>query len=213
MPTTLILIRHGHTAANGDEPRMSGWTDFPVSPLGREQIEALARRMAHEPPSSAVYTSPLQRTLDTARKIAGPRHGPLRVVQDLREIGCGEVDGWPVSRVRERYPDLWAENFRQRDPNFRWPGGESYCELRERCVAALRRIAAAHPGERVVVVTHAGPISSVIGALRGESPAAWESCRPGNCSLTLVEWEGDLGVLTRFDDRNHLEANRRPPGG
>lgn len=193
---------------------MSGWTNFPLSDLGRRQAEALSRRLAEEAASiSALYASPLQRASDTARALTGL--GEIRCLEDLREIGCGEVDGWPLSQVRERYPDLWEANLRQDDPDFRWPGGESYRELRDRSLAALDRIAAAHPGERVAVVTHAGVLSQVIGWLHGTSPAEWAKFRPGNCSLTEVEWAGDCGTVRTFDDRSHLaginpEEERRP---
>jgi broad specificity phosphatase PhoE len=222
MPTgaaRLILIRHGHTAANSGsaEPRMSGWTNFPLSDLGRRQAEALSRRLTEGPPVSALYASPLQRASDTARALTGLRIREIRYLEDLREIGCGEVDGWPVSQVRERYPDLWEANLRQDDPDFRWPGGECYRELRDRSLAALNRIAAAHPGERVAVVTHAGVLSQVIGWLHGTGPAEWSRFRPGNCSLTEVEWAADRGTVLVFDDRSHLEEvnpeREREPSG
>jgi broad specificity phosphatase PhoE len=202
----LILIRHGHTAANsGGEPRMSGWTDFPLSPFGRRQAEALSRRLAAgEPSASRLYTSPLQRAADTARALAAVTGGDLVPEEDLREIGCGEVDGWTVSAVREHYPHLWEANFRQHDPDFGWPGGETYRNFRERCLSGMRRIAAAHPGERVLVVTHAGLISQVIGWLQGLGPESWERFRPGNCSLTEVLWREDCGSVAAFDDRSHL---------
>lgn len=236
-PARLLFIRHGHTAANSNsEGRMSGWTDFPLSDLGRRQAEALSRRLAHGPPVSALYASSLQRASDTARALTGLKIKiqDVRYLEDLREIGCGEVDGWPVSRVRERYPDLWEANLREDDPDFRWPQGESYREFRDRSLAAVSRIAAAHPGERVAVVTHAGVICEVIGWLHGTSPAEWSRFRPGNCSLTEVEWAGDCGTVLVFDDRSHLEevnpeeetrpseearsalesgANTCPPGG
>jgi broad specificity phosphatase PhoE len=234
-PAWLVLLRHGHTAANSGsaEPRMSGWTNFPLSELGRRQAECLSRRLAEAPPVSALYASPLQRASDTARALTSLGKREIRYLEDLREIGCGEVDGWPVSRVRERYPDLWEVNLRQEDPDFRWPGGESYRELRDRSLAALNRIAAAHPGERVAVVTHAGVLSQAIGWLHGTSPAEWSRFRPGNCSLTEVEWAAGCGTVLVFDDRSHLEeinpdaegpaaeaaaareagANTCPPGG
>lgn len=236
MPSTrLVLIRHGHTAANSGSAvlRMSGWTNFPLSDLGRRQAEALSRRLAAEAPAlSALYASPLQRASDTARAFTGL--GEIRYLEDLREIGCGEVDGWPVSRVQERYPDLWEANRRQDDPDFRWPEGESYRELRDRSLAALGRIAAAHPGQRVAVVTHAGVLCQAIGWLHGTSPAEWSRFRPGNCSFSEVEWAGECGTVLTFDDRSHLEevnpeeetqpsdearsalesgANTCPPGG
>lgn len=185
---------------------MSGWTDFPLSPLGCRQAQALARRLAQELPVSALYTSPLQRAHDTARALTDLGLPDPKPLDDLREQGCGEVDGWPVSEVRQRFPGSWEANFRQDDPDFRWPGGESHRELRERCLAAVRRLAAAHPGERIAIVTHAGVICTVVGWLHGTSPAEWEKFRPGNGSLTEIDWTGDRGTVLRFDDRAHLAA-------
>jgi alpha-ribazole phosphatase/probable phosphoglycerate mutase len=195
---------------------MSGWTDIPLSDRGRRQVACLARRMPSEP-ASVLYASPLLRALETARPVAQVVGAEVRLEPGLREIHCGEVDGWTVEEVRRRYPDLWAANLRQDDEGFRWPGGETYRELRERSLGALRRIAAAHPGERVLVVTHAGVISQVLGCLRGINPARWECYRPGNCSLTELDWEGETGRLVSYDDRGHLEdleppASTRPPG-
>lgn len=202
--TRLILIRHGHTSSNSSGGvRMSGWTDTPLSGRGRRQVACLARRLSSEP-ASVLYSSPLLRALETARPAAEAAGAELRLEPDLREIHCGEVDGWPVEDVRRKYPQLWEANLRQDDEGFRWPGGESYRELRERSLGALRRIAAAHPGERVLVVTHAGVISQAVGCLRGVGPACWERFRPDNGSLTELDWEGETGRVVSYDDRGHL---------
>lgn len=205
-PALLVLVRHGHTAGNdaGRRVRMSGRTDLPLSPLGRRQAEVLSAALRAGPRAAAVHASPLARALDTARGLAGPHLGPLRLAPDLQEIDCGEVDGLPVGEVEERYPDLWRANRRQDDPGFRWPGGESYAELRARILAALSRIAGAHAGERVVVVTHAGVIAQALGFLHDVGPERWERFRPGNCSLTEVWWRQGSGRLVRFDERSHL---------
>jgi broad specificity phosphatase PhoE len=195
---------------------MSGWTDTSLSDRGQRQVACLVHRMSSAP-ASVLYASPLLRALETARPVAEAVGAELRLEPDLREIHCGDVDGWPVEEVRRCYPDLWEANLRQDDEGFRWPGGETYRELRERSLGALRRIAAAHPGERVLVVTHAGVISQVLGCLHGINPARWECYRPGNCSLTELDWEGETGRLVSYDDRGHLEepglpASTRPPG-
>jgi broad specificity phosphatase PhoE len=214
----LILIRHGHTSSNSSGGlRMSGWTDTSLSDRGWRQVACLARRLPSEP-APVLYSSPLLRALETARPVAEAAGAELRLEPDLREIHCGEVDGWPVEKVRRLYPGLWEANLRQDDEGFRWPGGESYRELRERSLGALRRIAAAHSGERVLVVTHAGVISQIVGCLRGTGAARWECHRPENCSLTEVDWEAESGRLVSFDDRGHLEepwppASRHPRGG
>jgi broad specificity phosphatase PhoE len=142
-----------------------------------------------------------------------------RVWPSLREIGCGGVDGWTLARVRRRFPRLWAANLARADERFRWPGGESYREFRARCLRAIRRIAAAHLGARVVVVTHAGVITQVLAAIHGIAPARWDAFRVGNASVTVVRWDrrgAAAGAaeatrlagaaLVRFDDRSHLEG-------
>jgi broad specificity phosphatase PhoE len=210
--TRLVLIRHGQTASNGGSPgmRMSGWTDLPLTERGWHQAKLLRRRLEAGAPFAAIYTSPLQRARDTALGLYEAGLGPLRVREDLREIHCGEVDGRPVDEVQRHFSEYWEANLRQEDEDFRWPGGESYREFRERCLRAIRALAAAHPGERVAVVTHSGLISQVLGALHGLSPARWEPFRPDNTALTELDWSGEHGVLVRFDDRAHLAGLDAP---
>jgi alpha-ribazole phosphatase/probable phosphoglycerate mutase len=201
----LIFVRHGHTVANDVEDlRVSGWTDFPLSPLGRKQAAALRRRLLLAPPD-VIYTSPLQRASATADALADLASAPPQLLADLREIHCGEADGRPYLEAQERFPEVWAANLRQEDESLRWPGGESYREFRDRCLDAVRRIAEAHPGERVLIVTHAGVICQVMGTIHGKSAASWDSFRPGNCSLTEIEWRGETGIVHGFDDRSHLD--------
>lgn len=204
-PARLIFVRHGHTAANeADDARISGWTDFPLSPLGQRQAAALRRRLLLAPPDF-IYTSPLQRASATADALADLAPASPQRLDGLREIHCGEADGRTVHEAQQRFPEVWAASQRQEDESLRWPGGESYREFRERCLDAVRRIALAHPGERVVIVTHAGVICQVMGTLHGKSPASWNSFRPGNCSLTEIEWRGETGIVHGFDDRSHLD--------
>lgn len=199
--TTILLVRHGHTAGNasGSNVLMSGWTDLALSSEGARQARAVAAYLAREPRLAAVYTSPLQRAVRTADEIARAC-GVLRVLDPgLREINCGDADGLTIAAVQQRYPSEWARNLAQDDPDFRWPGGESYRELRARCWAALQAIAARHRGARVVAVTHAGVISQVLGRITGESEARWGAMRPRNASLTELAWDDGGARVISFD--------------
>jgi alpha-ribazole phosphatase/probable phosphoglycerate mutase len=181
---------------------MAGWADFPLTELGVDQASALASRLFHEQRPSTIVSSPLQRAVCTATIVSERLScGPVALEPGFREIGCGDVDGWPTQRVQERYPREWDANLRQLDPDFRWPGGESYREFRDRVVGTLGRIAEQHPSQRVLVVTHAGVISQIVGYVRGDSPARWESFRPRNATITQVEWHAGKLRLVRFDDR------------
>jgi alpha-ribazole phosphatase/probable phosphoglycerate mutase len=183
---------------------MAGWADVPLSPAGRAQIERLTRYLARGPRFDAIYSSPLSRAGDTAQALAAAGLGPLHFHEGLKEINCGEVDGMPVGRVQRAFPELWEENRRQVREDFRWPGGESYREFRNRCLAAVTRIASDHPGGHVALVTHAGVISQIMGFVAGLSAARWEAFRPGNASISEFAWRGSFGVVISFDRRDHL---------
>ena len=204
--TTLVLIRHGHTDANGGtEPmRMSGSTDTALSSRGRTEVRLLRDELSSSAPFGAIYTSPLQRARDTARLLEDAGMGALVVEPNLREIDCGLVDGWPVERVQREYPAAWSANGRQDDDDFRWPGGESYREFRARCIAAMQRIARELDGGRGAVVTHAGVIAQILGWIAGMPPARWEPFRPPNASITEVRWMPNGPQVIRFADCAHL---------
>lgn len=203
--THLVLIRHGHTISNSAAAaQLSGRTDIPLSELGREEVRRLAGRLRQELPFTGVYTSPLRRAYHTALALADAGCGPLHVCVDLQEIDCGVLDGQPLEVVKQRVPDLWAANLRQENEEFRWPGGESYREFRSRCLRAIRAIARARRGERVAIVTHAGVVSQVVGAIEGLSPARWDRYRPRNTALTEIDWSWGRGRVVRFDDHAHL---------
>jgi broad specificity phosphatase PhoE len=196
----LLLIRHAEMQGTTEDPAglLCGWCDSPLSARGRRQAEALARRLTHEPPATVLYSSPLRRAAETAAVLSEKLALAVRWTPRLREISCGILDGHSISEAQSKYPELWRRNLAQTDEDFRWPGGESYREFRARCLGVLERIAAQHPGERVLVVTHAGVISQCLGWLNGKSAAQWEPYRPRNASITEVRW---AEAVLRFDDR------------
>ncbi|HKU44083.1 MAG TPA: histidine phosphatase family protein [Polyangiales bacterium] len=201
MATTILLLRHAHTASNatGLDVRMSGWTDVALSDAGRREAAVVARQIANTMQPHALITSSLTRAVQTAREIERGCGIEACIEPCLREIGCGNVDGLTLAQVQQSYPDAWRRNLLQCDPDFRWPAGESYREFRERVLRTLERIARTFPGERTVVVTHAGVISQVVGFLNGRSAAEWSSFRPRNCSITELVWSDAGPRVVAFD--------------
>jgi broad specificity phosphatase PhoE len=185
--------------------RLSGWTDVPLSAEGALEAALVARALCADAPFGAVYASPLQRARQTAERIRESVRAQLLVEPGLREIHCGDVDGRSVEHVRLHHPAAWARNAGERDEDFRWPGGESYREFRARCLRAARAIASRHRGERVLLVTHAGFISQVLGWIAGVSCARWSSFRPRNASISVIEWSRGRGEIVTFDEHAHVE--------
>lgn len=212
-PTSFALVRHGHTAANGGPSgmRLSGWTDTPLSHEGEREALRVAERLRDEPPFAALYASPLQRAVRTAERISEALRLPVRLEPGLREIFCGRVDGRSVEHVRAQHADAWSRNAEERHEDFRWPGGESYREYRARCLRTVRWIAARHRCERVLLVTHAGFISQVLGWATGLGCARWSAYRPANASVSRVEWAGGSARVLAFDEREHLAERAGTP--
>lgn len=202
----LILVRHAaiECSFNG-AALLCGSHNAPLSRRGREQVLALGAKLSAEPAASALYSSPLRRALETAQAAAPELVAAMRVVPELAEIDCGAVEGLPLQRIEREYAELWRMNLAQKNPGFRWPGGESYSEFRQRVLRGIRQIAARHSGERVLLFTHAGVVNQVLGAMAGQSAAHWENFRPGNASLTEVLWQGGTGEVLRFSDPSEPE--------
>ncbi|MFF5531691.1 histidine phosphatase family protein [Streptomyces cinerochromogenes] len=150
-PTTLLLARHGQTVWHA-ENRYAGVSDVALTDTGRAQAEALGRWAAGHP-VDAVWTSPLSRAVATAAPACRALGLTPHREPDLRECDFGVVEGRTLAEFAERDPAA-AEAFRADPVAHPFPGAEDPRAAAARGTAALRRIAAAHPGERVLVVAH-----------------------------------------------------------
>lgn len=141
MRTRLWLVRHGATAW-GEAGRLTGRTDLPLSPAGREQARALGTRLAGRA-FDGVWTSDLTRAAETAALAWGEAIPDPR----LREVDFGALEGM-------RWDELSAED-RERLLAFEGaPGGERVADLRRRVVGFLGGL----DGGRHLVFTHGGVI-------------------------------------------------------
>ena len=187
--TTIYLARHGESDWNAAN-RFQGHSDRPLTDLGREQAQALGELVAAEN-VEAIYSSPLKRALETALIVA-VRSG-LEVVEDedLREVDTGSWSGLSRAEVQERFPERFE---RWTSGGAGWEDGESYEEMAERVLAAVNRIAAAHPGGRVLIVSHGGPIRAIQGAANGMDIDEYRRLRPvePNARLTAVTFENGV---------------------
>lgn len=179
MPGTRILLaRHGETDWNR-VGRWQGHADQPLNETGREQAAELGRRLNGRG-IAAVYSSDLRRASETAT-IVGAELG-IEVIQDpaLREIDVGSWSGLTRDEVAERFPEGFA----------RWRAGEighdgeTREQLATRVIPAVERIAHAHPGDTVLVVTHGGVIRTLLRHAAGDAGAVLENT--ATVALTLI---------------------------
>ena len=156
------MVRHGETDWNR-ENRFQGHADPPLNDAGRAQARELAGRLDGEPVAVA-YTSPLERAHETAQIVCRRLGVELHVSASLMEVDVGSWSGLTRAEVEARFPDGYR---RWLDYGHGWDDGESYDELGERVVSGLLEIAARHPEELVLAVTHGGPIRSALAASAG----------------------------------------------
>jgi broad specificity phosphatase PhoE len=137
---------------------------------------------------SAIYSSPLARARQTAEVLAPP---PIRIVDALRELHHGALEGLTGADAIARYPGF-LDAFAADPTELCVPEGESLGAVRDRALAAVRRIAADHaPGDRVAVVTHQMVIASLACTLSGEPLASWRRFGVPNTGSIALGWDGE----------------------
>lgn len=157
MSAGLLLIRHGHTAWNG-QGRYQGHLDTPLDSEGLAQAEALVIAF-RQLRLAAVYSSDLSRAVATAQPLARAHGLPVVTDPRLRELDFGQWDGRLAEEVIAADPPGWQAWWE--DPlTLAPPGGETLVALWERVRACLDELAAHHVADQgtVAVVTHGGPL-------------------------------------------------------
>jgi broad specificity phosphatase PhoE len=191
-PTRLCLIRHGQTP-DSVQGRCIGSTDTPLSAAGVACAERLGnafRRLGVD----AVYSSRLQRATATAAPLAASTGQEVRLAGGLDEIDFGALEGLTFDEVASRHPDLY-QRWMTAPTQVRFPGGESYAELKLRAVASMTEILTRHRGSTVIAVSHGGPIRAILASILEMPDAAAFSIAVELGAVTLVEWNDDRPAL------------------
>jgi broad specificity phosphatase PhoE len=190
--TTILLARHGETDWNR-AGRFQGHADPPLNETGRAQAGELARALQAEE-LAAVYSSPLRRALETAEIVAGSHGVEAIPVAGLREVDVGSWSGLTRAEVEERFPEQFSRWLAYGQG---WDDGETFEEMGRRAVAALLELAVAHEGERVLAVTHGGPIRAAFAFADGTTHADARRLGPALGNVFLAEFVAEGGVLRR----------------
>jgi len=205
--TRVVVIRHGESQAQAARILSGHDTCTGLTDLGRAQVGALNARLVRTGELGAVdavYTSILPRARETAA-ILRPALGGLEAHAecDWCEIHSGQAEGMDFEEMRAKY----LPNVRYADPYDRpIPDGESWADLYTRVGTRLRRAAADHPGETVVVAGHGGTVgASFVAFGHLPMPQATELVHHAT-NASITEWVGDDGHwrLVRFNDAAHL---------
>lgn len=201
----ITWVRHGQSEWNA-VGKWQGQTDVPLSELGRQQAQALGRRLARLAPQfDLVVTSDLVRASETAELALQASGLAVELAREprLREIKFGSIEG----KSREQFTPQEREHI---STWWRSPydivlqgGGESMTEVRQRVDAWMNEL----PKEaRVLVFSHGGVIRDRLWRETGAPPAGAWSFAIENTSLTVIDYGKSRHTIERVNDHAHLEG-------
>ncbi|MEV0286114.1 histidine phosphatase family protein [Kribbella sp. NPDC050820] len=191
--TELVLLRHGESLWNAEE-RYQGQQGTGLSPLGHQQAKQAAL-LLQDRPFDQIVASDLQRVAETLQPYLDTcDHPTVRIDKRWREIDVGAWGGRTFAEVYDEEPEV-VDAF-ARGEDIARGGGETFAQLRERVWDAIRDIAISG-ADRVLVVTHGGPIRVATASTLRLSPGGEVTLDPpANCSLTTVRVDDLLAVTT-----------------
>jgi len=211
--TTVILVRHGRTALT-ESHKLSGrgGEDPQLSELGRDDASKVALELAKVGksgifakllPPTAIVSSPIARTRETAQVIANQLGLSVQTEDDIAEIAFGEWDG----RTNQEVATAWPEQYSawRGDVKIAPPGGESLEEFDLRVQRGRQRILSEFEGQTVVVVSHVMPIRGFLKAATvADWPIYWRAT-VAPCSITVLRFWGDEAAeITVVNHTTHL---------
>jgi probable phosphoglycerate mutase len=185
------------------DTRLQGQLDVPLNDTGREQARRAARALAHDPPD-AIYSSDLSRA-SRRRRPPPPCWATLSPPFGLRERCFGIWEGHTYAEVEQRWP-AESEQWRVRNPEFGPEQGETLQGFFDRVVATATRLAAAHPGQTVLLVAHGGVLDCLYRAASRvalNAPRTWEL---PNTGINRLLYTGNGFTLVGWADVHHLDG-------
>lgn len=182
MQSLIYLIRHGEIDKPTDR-RFLGQTDLPLNEIGIRQAQALHGRLRHIE-FSRVFTSPLQRAVQTAALVSGRAAGSIVRIEALKEINLGAWEGLTVAEVCSRFPGEYEQRGQDLE-HFRPQGGESFGDLATRCCSALLTLAQQFPAP-LLVVAHAGVNRVLLSRMRDQPLQRLLEIPQNYCGVNII---------------------------
>ncbi len=199
MTTRVLLVRHGRTGA--PEQQLPGPPPGPpLSTLGVDQARRVATRLREV---DLIFASPYGRTAQTAEAIAHATGAPLELDDALAEVPFGDWAAGDVAALADT--PAWRD-FNALRTVSPIGGGALMLDVQARAIGWLARIAAAHPGNTVVAVSHADVIRAMVAGCAGVSLDLSLRLTIGLASISEIRIGPGVLRIERVNDTAHLEG-------
>ena len=197
----VILVRHGQTAWNIAEV-FRGQIDIELDTTGLKQAELLAEYLNHRN-LEAVYSSPLQRAVQTAEAIVRHHGLTVEITLGLNDIDFGDWQGLSLEEVSNKFSKLYSA-WVSAPHRVKIPSGESLDDVRQRATTLVNEVVKKHEGA-VVLVSHRVVHKVLICALLGLDNSHFWDIRLDTCGLTTFDLTNGQFVLTEHNNTSFLE--------
>ncbi len=201
----ILLVRHGHVEGI-DPERFRGRRDLPLTAEGRRQARAVAALVAARWRPAVLYTSPLQRCVETAREIASAAAIDSTILDELTDLNYGAWEWRTHDEVRAKWPRL-LDRWLSMPHLVRFPDGESLQDLLARTSNVLRMMLDRHAADTVVLVGHDSGIRTLLLQLLDQPISAYRRIAVQPASVSEVEiLERGVKVLS-LNETRHLRGS------
>ena len=209
--TRLILVRHGRTSAN-EAGRIGALKDYPLDEIGKAQAQKVALRLKNFP-VSAIYSSPILRTAQTAQTIADHFGLNVQFRDELKEYYFGLAADHTMEEIKRENETVYNEMIAwmnmgpvQTGPHLYIPDAEPLEEFESRIWRFTDEILEKNPGEVVCAVTHMSLIKGFMAVHFGGGVQQRMNFSALNTSLTIIDFYKKVPVLSAFNDISHLDT-------
>lgn len=183
----LYLVRHGETEWNR-KGLLQGQLNSKLTREGIEKTEAFRREITDLDPD-VIYSSHQERALMTAEILTRDLGKEIIYDEDLSEMNFGVFQGHSWDYIESEMKDLY-DLYREDDPDFVIPEGESHNQFHDRVTGALKRIAASHPGKKILIISHGGSINKMLCLAEGMAPSGNRYFHTKNLALNVLRYHG-----------------------
>jgi broad specificity phosphatase PhoE len=209
--TRLILVRHGRTSANKDA-KIGSVKDYPLDEIGIDQAQRVAKRLK-DFNITALYSSPILRTKQTAQAIADAVKLNIEFRTELQEFYFGSIADHTMEEIKNEDEIIYNEliawmNMGQEQTMTRpiIPGAETMQDFETRIRRFTKEILENHAGQTVCAVTHMGLIKGFLGIYFGRGLGQRMNFNALNTSITVIDFYKQVPVLSGFNDISHLST-------
>lgn len=197
----LYLVRHGESEWN-ILSKVQGQSNTNLTSVGREQAKKVAKRLVEEK-IDIIFSSDLNRALDTARIIGKTFGLEVNTFEELREIKFGIWEGLTTQEIVDKYTKehlIWMKE----PHNLNLPEAEKLIDLQERLLRIVNTIMKDNKDKNILIVSHGASIKALILGILGIDISFYNKLTISNTSLSIIEYRDYSPVLRVLNDANHL---------